>query len=119
MKKINIIVTIKASRDRTMEIAPQNIAFTNAPEGYLISLPEAEEDRLPVTLRVFGLSDVINTLRPSAIAGTADFAEWMRNSNITDLQPGIYNVPVSFNLGSEVTILESGTIRVVITKPEE
>jgi YbbR domain-containing protein len=118
-QKINITVTIKASRDRTMEIAPQNIAFTNAPEGYLISLPEEEEDRLPVTLRVFGLSEIINALRASAIAGTVDFAEWMRSSGKTDLQPGIYDVPVSFSLGSEVKILESGTLRVVITKPEE
>ena len=118
-EKVNITITIKASRDRTMEITPQNIAFANAPEGYVISLPEEEEDRLPVTLRVFGLSEVINTLRPSAIVGTADFAEWMRSSNITELQTGTYDIPVSFNLGSEVKILESGTIRVVITKPEE
>ena len=118
-QKINITVTIKASRDRTMEIAPQNIAFTNAPEGYVISLPEEEEERLPVTLRVFGLSEIINALRASAISGTVDFAEWMRSSGKTDLQPGIYDVPVSFALGSEVKILESGTLRVVITKPEE
>ena len=117
--RITVTVNIKPSRDRTLEIAPQNIALANVPEGVQISLPEEEADRLPVTLHVYGLREVINALRAASITGTADVSAWMQANGIRKLQNGTADIPVTFSLGSDVTILESGTIRVNITVPEE
>ena len=116
--KINVTVTIKASRDRSLEIPPQNISFVNAPEGYTISLPEEETERVPVTLRVFGLRETINALRANSITGMADVSAWMRANEITSLESGRYDIPVTFVLGNDIRILDSGTIRVEITKQE-
>lgn len=117
--RITVTVTVKPSRDRTMEIPPQNISFTGVPEGFRVELPEEEGDRLPVTVRVFGLRDTINALRAANISGTADIAAWMRSQGQNTLSPGMYEIPVSVDLGQEITVVETGRIRVVISEIEE
>ncbi|MBP5282834.1 MAG: hypothetical protein J6Z22_10095 [Lachnospiraceae bacterium] len=116
--RVAVTVTIKPSRERNMEIPPQNISFTNVPEGYVVSLPEEEENRTPVSIRVFGLRETVNALRANAITGSIDVLAWMNQNGITELVPGAYDIPVNFNIGNDLTILESGSIRVVITAVE-
>lgn len=117
--RMTVTVTIKASRERTMEIPAQNVKFVNVPTGYLAELPMEEADRTPVSIKVFGLRDTVNALRANSITATADVTEWMRNNNITELTPGMYELPVTVELGDEITLLDVGQIRVVISKPEE
>ena len=116
--RVAVTVTIKASRERSMEIAPQNITYTNVPEGFKVSLPEEETDRMPVLLRVFGLRETVNALRANSITGSIDVLGWMNQNGITELTPGTYDIPVNFNLGNDITILDSGSIRVVIERLE-
>lgn len=117
--RMTVTVTIKASRERSMEIPTQNITFVNVPVGYLAEHPLEESDRLPVSIKVFGLRDTINALRASSITGTADVSAWMRSNNITNLKTGIYEIPVTVVLNDDITITEIGKIRVVISKPDE
>ena len=120
--RITVTVTIKASRERSLEIVPSNISFVNIPEGFVVSLPEEAEERRNVTLRIFGLKDPVNALRAASVTGTADILGWMNQNGITELKPGRYDIPVNFNLGSELKVLESGTIRVDVKEavaPEE
>ena len=114
--KVAVGIEIKATRERTLEIPVENVSFTNVPGGYVVSLPE--EGRTPVVLRVFGLRDLINTLRANNITGTADIAAYMRSNELSELSAGHHQIPVSFDLGNDVTILESGTILVEISKTE-
>ena len=117
--KMTVSVTIKASRERSMEIPAQNVTFVNVPTGFLAELPAEDADRLLVSIKVFGLRDTVNALRANTISGTADIAEWMKNNGLTTLTPGMYEVPVKIDLGDEVTVLEVGKVRTVISKPEE
>lgn len=118
--RITVTVAIKATREKTLEIPPQNVTFINVPDGYVISLPEAEGERKNVTLKVIGLKENVNAMgAASTIKGTADVLAWMRANGISQLQPGRYEIPVTFQLGSDLTILESGTVRVDISLPEE
>lgn len=102
-----------------MEIPAQNVTFVNVPTGFLAELPAEDVDRLPVSIKVFGLRDTVNALRANTISGTADIAEWMKNNGLTTLTPGMYEVPVKIDLGDGVTVLEVGKVRTVISKPEE
>ena len=114
--KVNVSIEIKATRERTLEIPVENVSFTNVPGGYVVSLPE--EGRTPVVLKVFGLRDLINALRANNITGTADIAAYMRSNELSELSVGHHQIPVNFDLGNDVTILESGTILVEISKTE-
>ena len=116
--RIVITVSVKASRERTLEIAPTNISIVNLPEGLDAALPEEEEERLPVTLRVFGLRENVNALRAASITGTADVAAWMNQNNVRQLEPGRYEIPVTFNVGNDLTIVESGTLRIDVASRE-
>ncbi len=118
VNQINVTVTVKATKERTMEIPAQNIALQNIPANYKVSLPEDETERLPVTLKVYGLLENVNALKPGSITGTADVEAWMRSRGSEELPSGYYDVPVSFTIGSDVKVLESGTVRVEITKQE-
>ncbi|MBO4749730.1 MAG: hypothetical protein J5546_05385 [Lachnospiraceae bacterium] len=114
--KVTVSIEVKATRERNLEVPVENVSFTNIPGGYVVSIPE--EGKTPVVLKVFGLRDVVNTLRAANINGTADIAAYMRSSNMTELPAGHHHIPVTFDLGSEVTIVESGTILVEISKAE-
>ena len=101
-----------------MEIPAQNVTLQNVPANYKVGLPENDAERMPVTLKVFGLLETVNALKPGAITGTADVEAWMRSRGAEELPSGYYDVPVSFVLGSDVKILESGTIRLEFTERE-
>lgn len=117
--RMTVTVTVKASRERTMEIPAHNVTFVNVPNGYLVELPMEEADRLPVSIKVFGLRDVVNALRANTITCTADITSWMRTNNLSTLNPGMYEIPVTVELGDEITVLEVGKVRAVISQPEE
>ena len=116
--KIKVNVTIKAARERSMEIPAQNVTFVNVPEGYKVELPEEESERLPVALKVYGLRDAVNALRVNNVTGTVDVSAWMSQNGITQLEPGRIELPVTFTVASDIEILESGTVRVEITAIE-
>lgn len=117
--RVNITVTIKASRERVMEVSLRNVSLVNVPAGYEAVLVEEEDGISPVTLRVFGLRDTINALRAASIYGTVDVGQWMAAEGITELRPGTYEIPVTFVLGDDVTVLEAGTVRVEISELEQ
>ena len=114
--QLTVTVTIKATKERTMEIPPQNILLQNVPHGYTVSLPNDDTEKTPVTLKVFGLIENVNALKPNSITGIADIEAWMQSRGATELQVGYFDIPVTFTLGSDIKVLESGTIRVEITK---
>ena len=116
--RVAVTVTIKASRERNLEIPVQNVAIVNVPDGFTASLPEEEGLRVPVALKIFGLRETVNAVRAANITGTADVSLWMSQKGITQLHPGVYDVPVQFNVSKDLTIVESGTMKVEIKAVE-
>lgn len=116
--RVSVTVTVKPSRERTMEIPARNISFVNVPQGYVVELPLEESDQLPVTIRVFGLRDTVNALRAANINGTADITAWMRGLGQNVEVTGMHEIPVTVDLGEEITVLEVGKLRVVISEEE-
>lgn len=117
--KMTVEVRIKQSRERTLTISAQNISFQNVPAEFEIRPVEDEDGQpLPVQMKVKGLRESVSALHPSNITGTVDIAEWMTNQEISQLVPGIYEIPVTFEMGQYITILENGTIKVQIIPRE-
>ena len=43
----------------------------------------------------------------------------MNRNGITVLTPGTYEIPVEVDLGEDVDVLDAGTVRTVIVRPDE
>lgn len=115
--RISVDVRIGQTRERTLDIPAENITFINLPEGFEVSVVRDEEGKAdPIPIRVDGLRESVNELRANNIQGTADIADWMTTQEITDLTPGFYEIPTSFEMGEYITLTESGTIQVEITE---
>lgn len=115
--KISVDVTIGQVRERNLEVPIENITFLNLPEGYTISPVRDEEGQMdPIPISVKGLRENVNALRANGVQGTVDISEWMQSQGINTLLPGIYAIPTSFEVGEYMTVTESGTVRVEITR---
>jgi len=114
---IHITVKIKPERERTMEIPLNKISFTNVPEGFEIKPSDGEEANT-VTIKIFGLSDEVNEVRPASLFGIVDVTEWMKNNGITELSPGHRELPVQVNLGENIEIRDIGTVSAEISRKE-
>ena len=113
--RIAVDVTIKAVRERTIDVPLQNIVIANIPEGVRIHTTQGEEAHA-VTLKIYGLSDNVNAVRAQSVTGTADITAWMSREGITTLTPGIYEVPVTVDLGNDITVTDVGTVSVEVTE---
>lgn len=113
--RVTVEVHVKPSRERTVEVPASNFSFLNVPEGFVVK-PAVDEGGTtqPVQLRVHGIREDVNALRSSLIQGTADVADWMRKQEITQLVPGIYEIPTICEVDERITVLESGKVRVEI-----
>lgn len=111
--RITATVYIEPEVSKTLEIPVGNITVTNTPEGFDTLLPE---DLETLTLKVSGLGAQITPLTQNTIRGTIDVAAWMTEQEITEISPGTYTIPVTFNLSEEVTIEENVTVRVTVNK---
>lgn len=112
---INVKVFIEPIVEKRLEVPVQSIAINNVPEGYTASIPE---EMLYYALVVEGLAEWVDPLRAAALGGTCDIAAWMKEQEITELASGVYQIPISFNLAEEITIITPVIADVVILKQE-
>lgn len=118
--KITVDVQIRQTRERTLNIPAQNFTFRNVPADFEIKLVEDEKGQIPpVQMKVNGLRESVSALHPSNLVGIVDIAEWMKKQEISQLAPGVYEIPVTVEMGQYITALESGTIKVQILLREE
>lgn len=113
--KVTATVYIEPIVRKDLEIPAANIQIVNVPEGLEAQL---SEDAEYYTLRVEGLDALISPLHQNQMRGTIDVAAWMEDQGITELSPGNYHIPISFELAEEITQSEV-TARVTVEEPEE
>lgn len=112
---ISVKVYIEPIVEKRLEVPTTSIEITNLPQGYTANIPD---DDVYYALEVMGLAEWIDPLRPAALGGIVDIAAWMTEQEIDELQSGIYEIPVSFNLSKDITVVTPVTARVVILKQE-
>lgn len=112
---ISARVYIEPIVEKRLEVPTTSIEIANLPQGYTANIPD---DDVYYALEVMGLAKLIDPLRPAALGGIVDIAAWMTEQEIDELQSGIYEIPVSFNLSKDITVVTTVTARVVILKQE-
>lgn len=112
---ISARVYIEPIVEKRLEVPTTSIEIANLPQGYTANIPD---DDVYYALEVMGLAKLIDPLRPAALGGIVDIAAWMTEQEIDELQSGIYEIPVSFNLSKDITVVTPVTARVVILKQE-
>lgn len=100
--KVTATVGIEARAERTLMISESNISVRNLPEGFESSL--AGGQGASFRLRISGLSAVVSAIDQNTVQGTVDVGEWMRGRNLTDLDAGIYEIPINFAFEEDITI---------------
>ena len=112
---ISARVYIEPIVEKRLEVPTTSIEIANLPQGYTANIPDND---VYYALEVMGLAKLIDPLRPAALGGIVDIAAWMTEQEIDELQSGIYEIPVSFNLSKDITVVTTVTARVVILKQE-
>ena len=65
---------------------------------------EEQETAPAYEISVIGLEAAVASLDQNAIRGTADIAAWMRERRMEELEPVIYQIPVTFSLPDNITM---------------
>lgn len=113
--RAEVVAYIEEVQEKELRLGEGNIIITNVPEGYKASL---EEDSEPV-LKISGLQADVSEVMLSDIIGTIDFAAYMEENDIQEIEPGVYTAEAVFELGENIEITEPVKLGVVIREAEE
>lgn len=111
--KVVVTIAIEPIMERTLEIPLENVRVVNLPAGLRYVLADDVEF---YTLKVSGLEEYVEPLRPTEVQGVIDIAAWMEEQEIAELTAGGYTVPVTFALSDE---LETEEVTAWISIKEE
>lgn len=113
--RITVTVYIEPEYEKSFEVQTGSIAVTNVPEGLEAEFAETEE---PYQLTVSGLEEAVTAIQQNAIRGTVDVAAFMEEKGLTDLKGKTYAIPVSIDLGDEITIEKELEVRLTFKEVE-
>ena len=114
--RITATVYIEPIVEKRLEVPAENISITNLPQGLEAQL---QEDEISYMLNVYGLDAVISPLEQSAVRGVVDIGAWMAEEEREELSPGIYSMPITFELSEDVNIESDVYARMVVTEQQE
>ena len=70
-------------------------------------------------LRISGLDDAVSAVDQGAVHGTIDIGAWMTEGDIQELDTGVYEIRVGFELTDDVNIENEISVRLNIVKLED
>ncbi len=114
--RIVATVYIEPEYTKSFELPEENITILNVPEGYEAEWPEEEE---PCEVTVSGLEAEVTALNRNSLKGTVNVTEWMEQEGLTELKNRTYELPVSVDLGADVTVEKEITVRLSFKALEE
>ena len=115
--RVNVTVGIEPEEERILTIPQRNIQILSMPEGFE-AVPD-EGTAGPNRLTVSGLSDAVSAIDQAAVTGVVDIAAWMEENEISQLEAGVYQLPVSFELPEGINVKDQMFIRLRIEEVEE
>ena len=107
-------ITVHIEREITSRIAidTNEVAIRGVPENMEARI-ESPEDIVNITVR--GLSDHVSALNEAEIAARINLEEYMARNNITELEPGSYEMPLVLNLPEGIRQEEDVSVQVIIS----
>lgn len=113
--KAVVVVTIEEVQEKELKLGKNNIVIMNVPEGYKASLAEDSE----IVLEMSGLNSDVSAVMLGDIVGIIDVEAYMKEKEITRLEPGTYKVEIAFDLGENITITKPVMVELTIQEAEE
>lgn len=99
--KITATVYIEPIVSKDLTVAAENISVTGVPDGMEAEITSTAEE---YNITVSGLSRDVSILRDSSVTGILNLTQWMEDNGVEELTPGIYTIPVTFNLAEDITV---------------
>lgn len=112
---VTIKIGIEEESTKTITLRENQLRLINVPQGFQAALNDFEETG-PITL--VGLQGDLIALQSANITGEIDISKWVEDRNISHLSEGNYQIPVSLNLGNNITVTNSVTVMVNIIEVE-
>ena len=98
-------------------MSTKNIAVEGVPEGFEVTIDSnGEDDKVSLTLA--GLDSRINTLNNSALRGTINIEQVMKDNNLTELAEGSYRAEVEWNLPKGVEVKNNVSVHISVKKAD-
>ena len=104
---MQIYVGIEAEVTRQIILREGQLSVINMPGGYTASFTEFVETD-PITL--VGLQADLGQIRAWEVEGFIDVAAWMAERGMTHLEEGFFNIPVTVNLGPDITVTNTVSV---------
>ncbi len=115
--KATVVVYIGSVSESTVDVSTKNIAVEGVPEGFEVTIDSnGEDDKVSLTLA--GLDSRINTLNNSALRGTINIEQVMKENNLTELAEGSYRADVEWNLPKGVEVKNTVSVHISVKKAD-
>lgn len=114
--RVTATVYIEPIVEKTLEIPQAQIYRKGLPVELEAELTSRSKS---YKLTVYGLQEAVDAVDLSAVTGTIDFSVWMQSEGIEKLVPGVYEVPISFELPETVSVEEELLAEITIFEVEE
>ncbi len=116
VNKITVTVYIEALQEEVFKISAEQIHVVGVPEGYTVSLDENVDE---FNLYLSGLEADFDDIDSSKIQGYIQIDNWMESMEYEEIEPGIYLIPVDFDIKGNVTQSRETMVTVSIQIIEE
>ncbi len=113
--RLKLTVPIEKRALKNVQIPIGNIGVRNLPEGFTSAFPS---DLMECVLTVSGLSEDVTALKYYDITGYIDVTAWMVENDITKLEEGNYNMPVTFELNKDIDKENDVTLQLQIREAD-
>ncbi len=114
--RATVTVGIEPEEERILIIPQRNIQIQSIPEGFEAEFDEgAGLNRLTIS----GLNEAVSAIDQAAVTGVVDVAAWMEENEMSRLEAGVYQLPVSFEFPDDINVKDEMFVRLRIEEVEE
>lgn len=114
--KITVTVYIEAVKETIFKIPMQQIHIVGVPEGYTVNLDEGVDE---FSVYLSGLKAELDEVEVDQIQGYIQIDNWMESMGYEEVEPGIYLIPVDFDIKGDVVQSRETKVTVSIQIIEE
>lgn len=114
--RVTVTAYVEPEAERTLQIPANNVSIINVPETLAADFSEGEEY---YEVKISGLNEVVTSADQNTVKGIVDVQAWMEKAGRKELSPGTYQIPVSFEISSDIKIDGEITVKVIFVRAEE
>ncbi len=109
-------IHVEKEQEKDLVVRRDRLQILNTPENLMAELLV---DQIMPTLQVKGLAADIEPLRESTLQSRIDIAAWMQQQNMDTIVPGVYSIPVEFELAEGQTAVNEVFVEVLFSEMVE